>query len=149
MVGVTLALVVLNQGTKPPPPPPRGPATTVAAVSPAAPPARREVAPRVAVPTTRSVAPSRPSTVRLGMKDFTAACQQQYGDQTAAARVTPNAGEPPSYWVKCFIQGSNVGGINLDQYCSSIRPGTHSDNPKRYDPSVADRPWRAWECVPI
>jgi hypothetical protein len=104
------------------------------------------VVPHTATPVApQAIAPQR-TTVRLGMKDFTAACQEQWG-ATATARIVRNSSEPPSYWVKCFIGRRNVGGVSLDDYCNTIKPGTRSTNPRRYDPDVAHQPWKYWECV--
>jgi hypothetical protein len=81
------------------------------------------------------------------MVDFMAACRDQYGDATATAEIVRNSGEPPSYWVKCFVGGQIVGGLDLDGYCVAIGAGARSDNPRRFDYTVADQPWLSWECV--
>jgi hypothetical protein len=147
MLGVTLALIVLNSRTTTtvyvPQPTAPSPASTVAG----APPATQAPAPHATVGGDPPATAPQPSTVRLRMADFTTACQEQHGD-TATAKIARNTSEPPSYWVKCFVQGANVGGISLDDYCRRIEPGTRSDNPKRFDYKVADHPWLSWECIP-
>jgi hypothetical protein len=82
------------------------------------------------------------------MGDFTTARREQYGGQSAIAKIERSSNEPPSYWVKCFINGTNVGGISLDTYCPTVAPGTRSDNPKRYDYTATNDGWLYWECVP-
>jgi hypothetical protein len=146
ILGGSLALIIFHEWAKPmvvvaaPAPLVQSPLTTVVPAPPrTTPPTVPETLPAGPAPVARFVA------VRLGTKDFAAACKQQRGEN-AIAKITPNASEPPSYWLKCFIDGANVGGVSLDQYCSTIRPGTHSDNPRRYDPS--ETAWQSWECIP-
>jgi hypothetical protein len=112
-----------------------------------------QAVPRAAKPATSTRAAPRaaaqqPDVVNLATKDFTTACRQQYGDPAAIARITRNSHEPPSYWVKCFHGGHMMGGISLDQYCSTIAPGTRSINRRRYDYAVADKAWLSWQCLP-
>jgi hypothetical protein len=102
-------------------------------------------APAAPAPT---AAQPQPAIVSLGMNDFTAACQEQYGDAGAVADIAPTSDEPPSYWVKCFVDGANVGGVSLDAYCPTVAPGTRSDNPKRYDYAATTDGWLYWQCVP-
>jgi hypothetical protein len=95
---------------------------------------------------------SKPSRVTLTMDDFTDACRRPYpigpGDPRAVAQVVPTdpTQELPSYWVKCIVDGNNLGGVDLDRYCAFRKAGTHSDNPERDGPA-ADQPWLKWRCV--
>jgi hypothetical protein len=118
-----------------------GPALTVA------PPTTQASVSATAAPVAPSTTSPQTETVKLGVKDFAAACQSQH-DASAAPKITPTDNEPPSFWVKCFVHGANVGGISLDQYCSTIKPGTESYNPKKYDYTATKDGWRLWECVP-
>ena len=146
MLGITLALLVVN--TRPGPyVPPQTTQSSGSAVA-VTPPTTQAVVPSASAPAAPpATAAPQPAAIGLRMADFTTACQDQYGD-TATAKIARNTSEPPSYWVKCFVQGTNVGGINLDDYCRTIRPGTRSDNPERFDYTVADHPWLSWECIP-
>ena len=147
MLGVILALIIANTRTVQPAPP----QTTQSAGSAAAvaPPTTQAVVPSTSAPAApQATAAPQPAAIGLRMADFTTACQEQYGDTAATAKIARNTSEPPSYWVKCFVQGANVGGISLDDYCGTVEPGTRSYNPKRFDYKVADHQWLSWECVP-
>ncbi len=147
MLGVILALIIANTRTVQPVPSttPQSPGSAVAVT----PPTTQAAVPSAPAPTAPpATAAPQPAAIGLRMADFTTACQEQYGDTAATAKIARNTSEPPSYWVKCFVQGANVGGISLDDYCRRIRPGTRSDNPKRFDYTVADHPWLSWECIP-
>jgi len=99
-----------------------------------------------ATPAAPSADAQQPAVVGLGMEDFTAACQAQYWDASAVAKIAPTS-DPPSYWVKCFQGDHMLGGISLDAYCPTVAPGTRSDNPKRYDYTATSDGWLYWECV--
>ncbi len=144
MLGVTLALLIVNLQTRPvASQTTQSPGSAVAV----APPTTQAVVPTTSPPVTPPSTAPQPTIVKLGMADFTTACRQQHGP-TATAKIVRNPSEPPSYWVKCFIQRVNVGGVSLDDYCPSIEPGTRSDNSKRFDYAASDHPWLSWECVP-
>ncbi len=130
--GGALALAAHSSPTRPPEQP------TTQALSP----------PIAANPDATPMAAPQPDTIRLGISDFTAACQARYGDASAVAKIAPTSGEPPSYWVKCFDADQMLGGLDLDAYCPSVAPGTRSDNPKRYDYTATNDGWLYWECVP-
>jgi hypothetical protein len=87
--------------------------------------------------------PCGPAPFTLTMEDFTAACVEQYRDPRAVAEIARSDQELPSYWVKCFVDGSNLGGLSLDNYCPA---GTRSFNPDRYAPE-ANEPWLKWQCA--
>jgi hypothetical protein len=90
-----------------------------------------------------------PSAATLTMDQFTSACVEQYGDAQAVAMVAPTDQEPPSYWIKCFVGGNNLGGLSLDDYCPNYQPGTQSYNPERYGPETeTSKPWLKWQCIP-
>jgi hypothetical protein len=146
MLGVTLALLVANIRTVQPVPA-QASQSSGSAVA-VTPPATQAVVPSASAPAAPpATAAPQPAAIRLRLADFTTACQEQYAD-TATAKIARNTSEPPSYWVKCFVQGANVGGISLDDYCRTVEPGTRSDNPKRFDYKVEDHPWLSWVCVP-
>jgi hypothetical protein len=85
-------------------------------------------------------------SVPLTMDDFRDACVGQYREPRAQPTVLRTDYEPASYWIKCVVDRTNMGGVDLDRYCAETHPGTRSHNAKR-DAPPTDQPWLHWRCV--
>jgi hypothetical protein len=83
--------------------------------------------------------------------DMTIACTQQYGPGTSAQLTSTSV---PSYDVVCIQAGSDVGGLDLDGFCTWLAQQDHyqsadgwwSGNPERFDTNTSDQPWLDWRC---
>jgi hypothetical protein len=83
--------------------------------------------------------------------DMTTACVQQYGPGASAQLITTSV---PSYDVVCVQDGSSVGGLDLDSFCTWLAQQDHyqsssgwwAGNSERFDMNTSDQPWLAWQC---
>ena len=127
------------------------------------PPAGRHVAAPLPAAPSRSPSPSNspqsvppwtsPASFALTYPhDMTTACVQQYDDSGASAQLTSTA--VPSYDVVCVQGGADLGGLDLDSFCSWLAQQDHyqspdgwwSGNPERFDTNTSDQPWLDWRC---